>query len=71
MAAFTITFSRVVFGVSFPIASVDICHARDAERAMRAAELRFMRRSGLDSWHYRADTIEITPTVTLGPEPPG
>jgi 1,2-phenylacetyl-CoA epoxidase PaaB subunit len=71
MAAFRVTFSRVLFGVSFPVASIDIFHARDAERAMRAAELRFMRRSGLDSWHYRADTIEITPAVTLGPEPSG
>ena len=64
MAAFRVTFSRVLLGVQFPIASIDVRRARDAARAIRVAELKFLRRSGLDDWHYRADTVEaerVTP----------
>lgn len=63
MAAFRVTFSRVVLGVRFPIASVDVSRARDAGRAKRAAELRFLRRSGLEDWRYRADAVEVEPAA--------
>ena len=57
--AFRVTFSRVLLGVQFPIASIVVRHARDAERAMRAAELKFQRRSGLEDWHYLADAADV------------
>ncbi len=59
MAGFRVTFSRVLLGVPFTVAMVEVRRARDAERAIRAAELRYLRRSGLDDWRYRADTIEV------------
>ena len=45
-------------GVRFPIASVEVRRARDADRALRAAELRFSRRFGLD-WRMRANVEEV------------
>jgi hypothetical protein len=49
-------------GVAFPVASVTIRHAWDVERAVRAAELRLMRRTaGLDDWRHRADIIDVRP----------
>jgi hypothetical protein len=59
VATFRVTFSRVVLGVEFPIASIDVRRARDAARAIRAAELRFTRRRCLDDWHYHADAVEV------------
>ena len=59
MSSFRVTFSRVLLGVQFPVFSTEIRRARNIKRAVRAAELRFLRRSGLDDWHYRADTVEI------------
>lgn len=59
MAAFRVTFSRVVFGVSFPVASLEIRRARNAVRAQRAAELRFIRRIGGDDWRECADIVEL------------
>jgi hypothetical protein len=62
MTGFRITFSRVVMGVPFPVACVTIRHAWDAERALRAAELRLMRRTaGLDDWRHLADRVDVEP----------
>jgi len=59
VAAFRVIFSRVVLGVPFPVAFLDVRRARDPERAIRAAELRLMRRIGLADWRERADTVEV------------
>ena len=59
MAGFRVIFSRVLLGVPFPVASVDVRRARDAGRAVRAAELRLTRRIGLDDWRERADAVEV------------
>jgi hypothetical protein len=48
----------MVLGVPFQIASIEIRRARDISRAVRAAELRLARRTGVDDWHERADTVE-------------
>jgi hypothetical protein len=61
VTAFRVTFSRVLLGVRFPIATVEVRRARDAARAIRAAELRYLRRSGPEDWHHRADAVEIEP----------
>jgi hypothetical protein len=61
MASFQVTFSRMLMGVPFPIASFQIRHARDAGRAARAAELKLFRRTGLMAWHERADTVHVAP----------
>jgi DNA-binding NtrC family response regulator len=58
MASFRITFAKELLDLHFPIASVEVRHARDADRALRAAELRFSRRYGVD-WRTRADVREI------------
>jgi hypothetical protein len=63
MASFRITFSKVLMGLPFPLASIRVQHARSAERAVRAAELTFMRRSGLGDWHERADMFEVEPVA--------
>jgi len=58
MASFRITFAKEVLGLPFPIASVEVRHARDADRARRAAELKFSRHYGMD-WRMRADVEEV------------
>jgi len=58
MARFRVTFAKEVLGLRFPIASVEVRHARDAERALRAAELHFSRHYGMD-WRMRADVEEV------------
>ena len=63
MVACRVTFSRVLFGVQFPVASIEVRRARDADRALRAATLRFARRTGLDDWRYRADTVAVEPAL--------
>lgn len=55
---FRVTFAKEVLGLSFPIASVEVRRARDADRALRATELRYSRRYGAD-WRMRADVREI------------
>jgi len=55
---YRVTFAKELLGLRFPIASMDVRHARDAERALRAAELRFSRHYGID-WRTRADVPEI------------
>src|SRR3954464_13558608 len=42
--------------------SVEVRHARDADRARRAAELRFSRHYGMD-WRMRADVEEVQAVV--------
>ena len=59
MAGFRVVFSRVLLGVRFPVALIDVRRARDASRAVRAAELRLIRRMGLEDWRERADTVEV------------
>ena len=57
-AGYRVTFAKEVMGVRFPIASVEVRRARDADRALRAAELRFSRRFGLD-WRMRANVEKV------------
>jgi hypothetical protein len=45
-------------GLPFPVALVEVRHARNPERARRAAELRFSRRYGLD-WRMRANVADV------------
>jgi hypothetical protein len=49
----------VLLGVPFPVALIEVRRARDAGRAIRAAELRLIRRIGLEDWRERADTVEV------------
>jgi hypothetical protein len=58
LARFRVTFAKEVLGLRFPIASVEVRHARDPDRALRAAELRFSRHYGMD-WRMRADVEEV------------
>ena len=58
LARFRVTFAKEVLGLRFPIASVEVRHARDADRARRAAELMFSRHYGMD-WRMRADVEEV------------
>ena len=58
LARYRVTFAKEVLGLSFPIASVEVRRARDVDRALRAAELEFSRRYGMD-WRVRADVREI------------
>ena len=59
MTGFRVIFSRVLLGVPFPVALIDVRRARGPERAIRAAQLRLMRRVGLEHWRQRADTVEV------------
>jgi hypothetical protein len=61
VAAYRVFFSRILLGVGFPVASIHIRHARDADRAVRAAALRFARRYGLPDWRVRADAVNVEP----------
>ena len=58
MGRFRVTFAKELLGLRFPIASVEVRHARNANRALRAAELRFSRHYGVD-WSMRADVRDI------------
>jgi hypothetical protein len=57
-AGYRVTFAQEVMGVRFPIASVEVRRARNADRALRAAELKVSRHYGLD-WRMRADVEEV------------
>ena len=61
MSNYRIHFAKRILGVSFPVGSVEIVRARDPERALRAAELRFARQHGLMDWRERADVAEFAP----------
>jgi len=58
LAPYRVTFAKELLGLRFPIASMDVRHARDSARALRAAELRFTRHYGID-WRTRADVREV------------
>ena len=55
---YRVTFTKEVLGLPFPVTSVEVRHARDPDRARRAAELRFSRRYGLD-WRMRANVEDV------------
>ena len=57
-AGYRVTFAKEVMGVRFPIASVEVRRAHNADRALRAAELRFSRCFGQD-WRMRANVEEV------------
>ena len=57
-ARYRVTFAKVVMGLQFPVASVEVRHARNPERARKAAELKFSRRYGLD-WRMRANVEDV------------
>jgi len=58
MARFRVTFAKKFMGLRFPIAAIEVRHAHDADRALRAAELKFSRHYGID-WRMRADVEEV------------
>jgi len=58
---YRVSFSRRIMGPPFTITSVVIQSARNSERALRAAQLRFMRWSRIPHWRVRADEAEIEP----------
>ena len=57
-AHYRVTFGNEVLGLHFPIASVEVRRARDADRALRVAERKFSRHYGMD-WRMRADVEEV------------
>ncbi|GBU16749.1 MULTISPECIES: hypothetical protein [Methylobacterium] len=59
MSTYRISFAKEILGVPFTVGSVEIARARSAERARRAAELRFARQHGLHDWRERADRAEV------------
>ena len=58
---YRVSFSKRILGLPFTITSVVIQSARNSERALRAAQLKFMRWSGIPDWRTRADEAEIEP----------
>jgi hypothetical protein len=60
MSAFRVTFSKDILGLHFPVASINVRHARSLERALRAAEIKFTRLYGED-WRVRADAVAVEP----------
>ena len=62
MPNYRIDFAKEILGVPFTVGSIEIAQARDSNRALRAAELRFARRHGLVDWRERADTADIAET---------
>ena len=57
-ARYRVTFAKDVMGLRFPTASAEVRRARHADRALRAAELKFSRRYGMD-WRMRANVEEV------------
>jgi hypothetical protein len=55
---YRILFSRLISGVPFEVAAVNVRSARSPERALRAAKLRLEREYGLTVWQERADCAE-------------
>jgi hypothetical protein len=58
---YRVSFSKRILGLPFTITSVVIQSARNSEQAIRAAQLRFMRWSGITHWRVRADEAKIEP----------
>lgn len=59
MSSYRIQFAKEIFGVPFTVGHVDISRARDAGRALRAAEIRFARNHGVTDWRERADRAAL------------
>ena len=58
---YRVSFSRRILGLPFTITSVVIQSARNSERALRAAQFRFMRWSRIPDWRVRADEAKVEP----------
>ena len=56
---YRVSFSKEIFGVPFLIALIEVRLARNFERALRAAELRFERQHGLIDWRMRANMTMV------------
>ena len=56
---YRVSFSIRILGLPFTITSVIIQSVRNSERALRAAQLKFMRWSRILHWRVRADEAEI------------
>ena len=56
---YKVSFSKEIFGVPFLVALIEIRLARNIERALRAAELRFERHHALADWRLRADMTMV------------
>ncbi len=62
MSNYRIHFAKQILGVPFTVGFVEIARARDADRALRAAEIRFARQHGVVDWRERADIADIAAT---------
>jgi hypothetical protein len=62
---YRVSFSKRISGVPFTITSVVVRSARNPERALRVAQLKFMRWSGITHWRVRADEAKIEPLRSL------
>jgi hypothetical protein len=56
---YRVSFSKRILGLPFTITSVVVRSARNPDRALRAAQLKFMRWSGIPHWRERANETEI------------
>lgn len=63
MPNYRVQFAKEILGVPFKVGTVDIALARDPDRALRAAELRFARQHGVIDWRERADTADLAITA--------
>lgn len=61
MPNYRVHFAKQILGVPFTVGFVEIARARDPERALRAAEIRFARSRGVTDWRERADTVDLAP----------
>ncbi len=59
MSPYRVLFAKQILGVPFTVGTVEITRARDPERAVRAAALRFARQHGVEDWRERADVAEV------------
>lgn len=60
MPNYRVQFAKQILGVPFTVGCVEIARARDPERALRAAEIRFARARGVMDWRERADTAALS-----------
>jgi hypothetical protein len=58
---YRVRFSKLILGLPFTITSVVVQSARNSERALRAAQLKFMRWSRISDWRARADHAKVEP----------
>ena len=58
---YRVSFSKRILGLPFTITSVVVQSARNSERALRAAQLKFMRWSRIPHWRVRADEAKVEP----------